>query len=227
MPSDDLIRTLAVPGILFDFDGPVCDVFAGAPAPEVARKLEELLVAQAPSLISETATTDDPLVIMRIAYGVDQELGQRIEQALTEAEEIAVAVAGNPTPGAVAALRDAKSLGRRVAVVSNNSASCVRAFLDRHGLMEYVEEIIGRPAGRPDLMKPQPYSLLKAAEVLGVEPAKCTLIGDSLTDIEAAHAAGATAIGYANKPHKRSTFAEAGADAIVDSMAEIPEALRQ
>ncbi|MCD2464404.1 hypothetical protein MBT42_12645 [Streptomyces sp. MBT42] len=42
----------------------------------------------------------------------------------------------------------------------------------------------------------------------------CTLIGDSLTDIRTAHASGATAIGYANKPHEVDEFTEAQADVI-------------
>ncbi|WP_241253226.1 HAD hydrolase-like protein [Streptomyces sp. W1SF4] len=51
--------------------------------------------------------------------------------------------------------------------------------------------------------------------------ADCTLIGDSLTDVQAAHAAGATVIAYANKP---PLFAEAGADAITDTMHAIAQA---
>ncbi|MFI1149739.1 MULTISPECIES: HAD family hydrolase [Streptomyces] len=53
----------------------------------------------------------------------------------------------------------------------------------------------------------------------------CTLIGDSLTDIQAAHAAGTTVIGYANKPHKVDLFAEAQADAVTDDMQSIADAL--
>ncbi|MCX5153849.1 HAD hydrolase-like protein [Streptomyces sp. NBC_00291] len=53
----------------------------------------------------------------------------------------------------------------------------------------------------------------------------CTLIGDSLTDIEAAHAAGTTVIGYANKPHKAALFAEAGANTVTDAMHDIADAL--
>ncbi|MFF5938707.1 HAD family hydrolase [Streptomyces sp. NPDC012508] len=53
----------------------------------------------------------------------------------------------------------------------------------------------------------------------------CTLIGDSPTDIQAAHAAGTTVIGYANKPDKAGLFAEAQADAITDDMQAMADAL--
>ncbi|MET9623020.1 HAD hydrolase-like protein [Streptomyces sp. NPDC006464] len=74
-------------------------------------------------------------------------------------------------------------------------------------------------------MKPNPYPLITAAERMHMDVTNCTLVGDSLTDIQAAHAAGATVIGYANKPHKSEQFADAQADAITDDMQAIAEAL--
>ncbi|MGW6288746.1 HAD hydrolase-like protein [Streptomyces sp. NPDC055107] len=58
-------------------------------------------------------------------------------------------------------------------------------------------------------MKPNPHSLIAAAERLDVDVSLCALIGDSLTDIQAAHAIGSRAIGSANKPHKRQLFVQA------------------
>ncbi|MEU8616950.1 HAD family phosphatase [Streptomyces sp. NPDC048623] len=211
--------------ILFDFDGPVCDVFAGLPAPKVAGELTALLSDQNEAAGSKAAQTEDPIEVLRIAHETDTELGQKIEQALTAAEVRAVAVAGQPTPGAANALRAAQSAGRGVAVVSNNSAECVQVFLKLHGLDEYVAEIVGRPSEQPHLMKPNPFPLITAAELMDIDVTSCTLIGDSLTDIQAAHAAGATVIGYANKPHKSEAFTEARADVVTQDMQSIADAL--
>ncbi|MFD3947637.1 HAD family hydrolase [Streptomyces sp. NPDC058579] len=123
------------------------------------------------------------------------------------------------------ALRAAHASGRAVAVVSNNSAECVQRFVELHGLGDFVAKIVGRPTGQPQLMKPNPFPLITAAERMHMDVTNCTLIGDSLTDIQAAHAAGATVIGYANKPHKADLFAEAQADAIADDMQAIADAL--
>ncbi|MGW4697221.1 HAD family hydrolase [Kitasatospora cineracea] len=226
MPSSELARAMALPGLLFDFDGPVCDVFAGLPAPQVAHDLKELVASRQASARAEVEATDDPLVVMSLAYKADPQLGAEIERALMAAEVAAVAVAGDPTPGAVQSLQEARAAGRRVAVVSNNSAECVHAFLERHAIGHYVDHIVGRPVGQPDLMKPEPFSLHKAADLLGLQASECVMIGDSLSDIQAAHAAGTIVIGYANKPRKRPAFVEAGADCIVDGMAEIASALR-
>ncbi|MER5964749.1 HAD-IA family hydrolase [Streptomyces sp. NPDC002057] len=224
--ADPLTETLAnARVILFDFDGPVCDVFAGLPAPEVARELTALVSAQDEAAGAKASQTDDPIEVLRIAHEADSELGQKIEQALTAAEVRAVAVSGQPTPGAAEALQAARAAGRGVAVVSNNSTECVRVFLGLHGLEECVTKIVGRPSEQPHLMKPNPFPLITAAEQMHIDVTSCTLIGDSLTDIQAAHAAGATVIGYANKPHKTDQFTEAQADVITEDMQAIADAL--
>ncbi|MGW1517660.1 HAD family hydrolase [Streptomyces sp. NPDC002287] len=223
--DERLSRVLAnARAVFFDFDGPVCDVFAGLPAPEVAKQLTSLLASRDEAAGAKAGETDDPIEVLRIAHEADSGVGREVEEALTTAEVEAVAVAGPPTPGAVEALEAARSAGRTVLVVSNNSAECVQRFLEIHGLGGHVAEIVGRPAGQPDLMKPNPFPITRAAEQAGVGVSDCTLIGDSLTDVQAAHAAGATVVAYANKPHKAALFAEAGADAITDTMHAIAEA---
>ncbi|MEU6160497.1 HAD family phosphatase [Streptomyces sp. NPDC047130] len=223
---DPLAEVLAhVEAVFFDFDGPLCDVFAGLPAPQVADELTRLLAAKSAAAGERAAATDDPIEVLRIAHDEDAALGNEVERALAATEVRAVGVAGEPTPGGVAALKAASAAGRKVAVVSNNSADCVRAFLALHSLTEYVGEVVGRPANHPDLMKPNPYLLITAAEQLRTQVAACVLIGDSVTDIEAARAAGAEVIGYANKTDKPAAFAEAGGRVITDDMQSIADAL--
>lgn len=47
------------------------------------------------------------------------------------------------------------------------------------------------------------------------------MIGDSVSDIQAAHAGGVASIGYANKAGKRSHLANERADIIIDEMVEL------
>ncbi|MFD7569562.1 HAD family hydrolase [Streptomyces sp. NPDC059810] len=157
--------------------------------------------------------------VLHNAHEAETELGQTIEQALSAAEVRAVAEAGQPAHQA------ARAAGRGVEVASNNSTECVEAFLGLHGLEEYVTKIVGRPSAQPHLMKPNPFPLITAAEQMYIDVTSCTLIGHSLTDIQADHATGATVIGYANKPHKVDQFTEAQADVITEDMHAITEAL--
>ncbi|MEW2211055.1 HAD-IA family hydrolase [Streptomyces globisporus] len=226
MASESLAATVAATsGVLFDFDGPVCDVFAGHPAPGVARELAAMLAEIDVTTGERALETDDPMEVLRLAPRAGETALRRIEKALTAAEVSAVKVAGIPIPGAVDSLRAAHTSGRRVAIVSNNSAACVTEFLALHDLDRFVDQVIGRYPNRPDLMKPSPFPVEKAAKQLGFRGRTCTLIGDSTTDIEAAAQAGSMSIGFANKPGKKESLAKAGAAVIVTSMITVAQAL--
>lgn len=55
--------------------------------------------------------------------------------------------------------------------------------------------------------------------------AECVLVGDTVTDVEAATTAGVRSIGHANKPGKADSLTSAGADAIVTTIDQIALAL--
>ncbi|WP_338496696.1 HAD family hydrolase [Streptomyces sp. SJL17-4] len=211
--------------ILFDFDGPICHVFQGLPASGVAKDLSALLATLAPELAHRAHATDDPMMVHQLAREGGQGVLAAVEAALTDAEIRAVGVAGAPTAGAVEALTAARASGRRVAIVSNNSVDCVHVYLTAQGLSRVVETVVGRPALRPDLMKPSPYPLLEAAVILDVSPERSALVGDSVTDITAARSAGAGSIGFANKAGKQPSLIAAGADTVVSDMRTIAHAL--
>ena len=116
--------------------------------------------------------------------------------------------------------------GYAIGVVSNNSADAVHRFLEVHDLPGIVGAVVGRHYRRPDLMKPNPWPLSRALELLGSSPPRAVLIGDSVTDVEACHAGGVGCIALANKPGKREAFTRAGAHVIVDDMAELGHAIR-
>ncbi|MER8195858.1 HAD-IA family hydrolase [Streptomyces microflavus] len=226
MVAENLTATIAATsGVLFDFDGPVCDVFAGHPAPDVARELAAILAKISTTTGERVLETDDPMEVLRLAPRAGEDAVRRIDEALTAAEVSAVKAAGIPVPGAMESLRAAQRSGRRVAIVSNNSAACVREFLDLHELDQFVNQVIGRYPNRPDLMKPSPFPLGRAAKKLGLRASTCTLIGDSTTDIEAAARAGSMAIGFANKPGKEVSLTKAGARVIVTTMVTVAKAL--
>ncbi|MGW0603124.1 HAD family hydrolase [Streptomyces sp. NPDC002640] len=226
MDSDGLAKVFAnCDAVLFDFDGPICDVFAGLPAPDVARELSRLLQQLAPEFAEAARSTDDPMVVHQLSARAGEGVLDAVEAALTAAEVRAVAVAGAPTTGAAEALHAAQASGRRVAVVSNNSAECVRAYLDARGLAEAVGAVVGRPPLRPNLMKPSPHLLLEAAALLSTPAERTVLIGDSVTDVLAARAAMSGSIGYANKAGKDESLRTAGADVVVLTMAAVARAL--
>ncbi len=61
---------------------------------------------------------------------------------------------------------------------------------------------------------------------LGTQSQDCALVGGSLTDIQAAHAAGVNSIGYARTPRDADDLVDAGTGAIIVSMADLALRLR-
>jgi phosphoglycolate phosphatase len=144
---------------------------------------------------------------------------------MTNLEVTAVPTA-KPTSYVHEVLAGCRESGRTVAVVSNNSARAVNAYLDRHGLIDGVALVIARTSYDPALLKPSPHLIELAVQKLDADPAASALVGDSLTDIEAAHRAGVASIGYANKPGKREAMTELNAGAVITSMADLALSLR-
>ncbi|TWP51557.1 HAD family phosphatase [Lentzea tibetensis] len=205
--------------LLLDFDGPICSVFAGFPAPVVAEQLREVLAEGAcHDLPFAVQKTDDPFDILTFASTLGSEEARYVEAALRAHEVEAIATA-EPTFGAHDLVRAWHSDGRKLAIVSNNSAAAVEEYLHLHGLAPHVSYVSARTEPDPSLLKPSTFLLRQASDALGIAAAECTLVGDSLTDIQAAHDSGVLVIGYANKPGKIELFANRSPIAIVTSIA--------
>ncbi|MFF4415239.1 HAD family hydrolase [Streptosporangium sp. NPDC001559] len=221
----DLAEVLRpVKHVLIDFDGPICSVFAGLPAPEVAQRLRATLLSNGEQVLASWGSETDPLALLRRISTERPALAAVADAALTRLEEKAVELA-QPTSGGEAVLRACGESGRTVWLVSNNASSAIRAYLNAHGLSSQVAGVFGRVPADPASMKPSPRLLLDAMNAAGSGPAECIFIGDAIRDVEAGDAAGVSTIGYANKPGKDSSLAAAGAVVVVGSMKVIAVAL--
>lgn len=206
----------AVRVLMLDFDGPVCDVYAGGSAAAVASDLRDVLAqAGAGPLPADMLVTEDPLHLVRRIADLAPGLTFIVDDALRAAEVQAMHTA-SPTPGAAPLLQACERSGVRVAVVSNNSAEAVFAYLDRHDLSSAVHHVEGRAAD-PRRMKPDPAPLRRTLSALGEPCGAAVLVGDSETDLTAARAAYVRVVGYANKPGKERRLASA--DAVIDDIA--------
>ncbi|WP_027342410.1 HAD family hydrolase [Hamadaea tsunoensis] len=213
--------------LLFDFDGPVCSVFSALPDQVAADRVRAVLTGAGVELSVEVVRTKDPLAVLRFAATAgDEGLVRRADEALTLAEIEAVQLA-TPTPGAAEAVIAAARAGLPVAIVSNNSEAAILLHLIEADLDQYVTTIAGRPAGRPDLLKPDPYSLLRALAELHVLPFDAVMVGDTATDVEAARSAGVACIGLARNLERHARLRAAGADLVLgeDGLSQIAEVL--
>lgn len=210
--------------LLLDFDGPVCSVFAGMPADAVAKQFRCHLAASGITLPGETYSVSDPLEVFRAVAAVGRGASERAQRELTALEVKAVKTA-RPTNGATALITAARQSGRRVTIVSNNSGQAIAAYLNANGLACHVTAVIGRDDPDPTHMKPSSYQVRKALRILGAPSEESVLIGDSASDIAAAHTSEVAVIGYANKPGKAERLSLAGADVTVTRLADITAVL--
>jgi phosphoglycolate phosphatase-like HAD superfamily hydrolase len=220
-------RLVAIVGrtrnILLDFDGPISSIFANHPAPVVAAELRGLLVGHGVALPETMRDEADPIEILRYTATLDRPwLTTAIDDAL-RAAELTAARTAEPAPYAHDVIVTAHRTGRRVAVVSNNSAESINAYLSTHGLTNLVHPVIGRAYAEPSLMKPNPAPLRQAMATLRGAPGTSLLVGDSVSDVDASRAAQIAAVGYANKPGKKQRLAHA--DVVITSMGELVAAL--
>ncbi|WP_067812665.1 HAD family hydrolase [Actinomadura kijaniata] len=208
--------------VLLDFDGPVCDLFAGYPAHVIADRLRAFLLNAKADLPESISETRDPLDLLRWTGARCPELLEVLEkkQVLAECEAANSAI---PTPYVQEVMESAVESGRGVVIVSNNSGEAIDRYLKLHGLAYYVSAVVGRRFGAPATMKPEPGPVLDGARHAGVPASACVLVGDSVSDIEAAQRAGAMSIGYAKSTSRRVRLA--GADAVVEGMKTISDAL--
>lgn len=217
MPPADRAHELIdqASAVLLDFDGPVCAVFASYLAPDVANAVSA--VADHLGVHLRPDDPNDPISVFRATSGQPAHVIHAVEIALKEAEAIALSQTA-PLADTAAVLRRLRANGAALAIVTNNAAEPVSAFLYRHGLYPYIDVVVGREPTRPDLLKPAPTLVNRALATLDISPATAVFVGDSISDIQAGLAARVPTIGFANKSGKSERLALAGATALVQTM---------
>ncbi|MFE4669464.1 HAD family hydrolase [Streptomyces sp. NPDC056716] len=187
--------------VLFDFDGPICRLFAGFPASHIARAQVEWLRAhgRADLLTEAELRSPDPHGVLSslAARQPGTDLVLDLEEHLTQCE-LQAARGAWPTPYADALIRTWVAVGAQLAIVTNNSARTAEEYLKGRGLLScFAPHIYGR-TGELHLLKPHPDMLQRALRAMGAAPGDTLMIGDSSTDHAAARTAGVPFLGYAS-----------------------------
>lgn len=129
-----------------------------------------------------------------------------------------------PYPGMLDALDTLAARGVRVGIVTNKLHGLADKLVGELGLADRFEVLLGGDSLGPGNAKPSPA--LIHAMVEGMGGGRAAFVGDSIFDIEAAHAAGIPAIavsfGFLMQP-----VSELGADAVIDHYDELVSALER
>ena len=113
--------------------------------------------------------------------------------------------------------------GVRTGIVTSKRRETSRLALRCAGIENVVEVV----AGMEDTAthKPQPEPLLHGAQVLGVDPGSCVYVGDAVVDLQAARAAGMTAVAVTWGAGERDALVAEQPHAVVDDVAALAEVL--
>jgi len=128
-------------------------------------------------------------------------------------------------PGVRAGMDLLKSAGYQLGCVTNKAAQFTEPLLKDLGIFDDFSIVIS--GDTLSTKKPDPAPLLHAAEFFGCEPANALMIGDSVSDVAAARAAGFQIVCMSYGYNHGVDIREAAPDAVIDSMIEVPPLLEQ
>lgn len=122
-------------------------------------------------------------------------------------------------PGVRDGLDWLQAAGYRLGCVTNKAAQFTEPLLRDLGVRDFFEIVISGdtlPRSKPD-----PLPLLHAAAHFGAEPAAALMIGDSISDVKAARAAGFTIFCMSYGYNHGQDIRDYHPDAVLDSLTEI------
>ncbi|CDX51539.1 phosphoglycolate phosphatase [Mesorhizobium plurifarium] len=214
--------------ILFDLDGTLIDS-----APDIAAAVNELLVGRdlPPLKVDQIRAMIGggvmKLVERAFAASGSPLAGSALEEANRDMAPIYRRHLTGLTrlmPGVREALTHFHLNGTAMGVVTNKPQLATREILLHFHLTEYLGAIVGGDAVTK--LKPAPDALLLALDQLQAEPYEALMVGDSVSDVGAARAAGMPVAllrgGYTQVPVE-----ELGADLVCDSLLDLPSAMQR
>jgi HAD superfamily hydrolase (TIGR01509 family) len=221
MATRVLCTGVRVRAFLFDFDGLILDTeLASRAGWELVYREhgQELPPERWASLVGTLGDWDpmahlEELVGEPLAHEAVNERRRSHELALIDAEEL--------RPGIADYLAWARRNGLKRAIVSSSN----RGWVDGH--LQRLEQAVGWDAiltadGDPSRAKPEPTLYREALEVLGVAASEAVAFEDSPNGVRAAKAAGIYCVAVPNEVTRELGLDEAGADLVLDSLADLP-----
>lgn len=211
------------PAFIFDLDGTLVDT-----APDLMattntllsregrravddREMRRLVGRGARNLISEA---------FKLTGGaVDPARLEDLYDAFLKDYESHIADASRPYPGVVETLEALQRDGVRMGVLTNKPHGPSTLLLTALGLNQFFGAVFG--GGKRPWLKPDPRLFSEIVAELGGTGA--VMVGDSITDVETARAAGVPVIlmSYGYTPEPAATL---GADLVLDDFREVPVA---
>ena len=209
--------------IVWDLDGTLVDS-----APDLASALNTVLDKRGFFTLSNNEVrtmigNGVPKLVERgfNAVGVRPDAGQLEELVAMFVEEYKICATEHtrPYPHIVETLEKIHGMKIPMGVCTNKPEAFTRQILEGLSLTEYFSSVVG--GDTTSTRKPDPQPVLACLRGLVSEPVSSLMIGDSVHDVHAAHAAGVT-IGVVPWGYRSAPVEELGADFVLHDIAALP-----
>lgn len=130
-------------------------------------------------------------------------------------------------PGSMEVLRWLQERGTKIGVATMNSRIVAQEVLTKTGIMHFADAVFYRDS--PGRSKPYPDHVLGCLKEMKCSPEETMYVGDGLSDMEAAKAAGVYAVGISGirvEGYAEEEIKYAGAKKIIKSLSELPSIIR-
>lgn len=205
-------------GVIFDMDGVLVDTgWAHRQAWFDLAAQEEL--AMSDEFFRNTFGMQNNAILPLLRPGISVQEMERLADWKERRYREVVQKRPELAPGVIALLKDLKQQGFRLAVGSSAPPENLDIFWNGAGLQDYFDARVTNE--EVPKSKPSPDTFLRAAEKLGLAPARCAVIEDAVPGVQAGRAAGMTVVAVTTT-RKREDLAKA--DYIVDSLTELSAA---
>lgn len=220
--------SLPSPALVFDLDGTLVDT-----APDLLGAMNAILLqegrppvnhADLRHLVGHGSRTMLVEAFKMTGEAMDEARMPALVDAYIAHYKKHIAVASRPFPGVEATLGRLKADGARLAVLTNKPQELTDLLLPALDLTGFFGAIHG--AGRLEVSKPDARVFHAVIDELGGPGAGAVMVGDSITDVKTARAAGVPVIvvDYGYTPEPADTL---GADAVTGDFSQIPALARR
>ena len=122
-------------------------------------------------------------------------------------------------PGVQDGLQFLHDAGYKLGCITNKAAAFTEPLLKDLGIYDYFRIVVS--GDTLPVKKPDPLPLLHAAQFFKVEPSQALMVGDSISDVKAARAAGFQVVCVSYGYNHGQDIRDAHPDAVINSMAQL------
>ena len=210
--------------VLIDLDGTLVDS-----VPDLANAIDQMMLQLAMPARGIDAVTQwigngaDRLVKRALVNSMEGEPSEALLQKALPLFEVAYAANNGKHSylydGVEVGLNYLHQQGYRLGCVTNKPIAFTLPLLESMGIADFFDVTIG--GDQVERIKPDPQPLLMAAEELRVDPKQAVMLGDSVSDVMAARAAGMPIICVSYGYNHGQDIRSHDPDAVINSLAQL------